>query len=70
MVRRPNFAVDMFWRLLIGTVVMLAFDYAGEAGIYNAWVGFFLAMAEWLFILLDICKAKCRTTWHAAGVPA
>ena len=68
--RRPKFAVDMFWRLLIGTVVMLAFDYAGAASIYNAWVGFYLAMAEWPFILLDTFMAKCCITWHAAGVPA
>merc|ERR550532_2248014 len=30
----------MFWRLLVGTVVMLAFVYMGEAGFLWAWVGF------------------------------
>merc|ERR1711994_1200954 len=28
----PNISGNMFWRLLIGTVVMLAFGYIGEAG--------------------------------------
>merc|ERR1712241_599000 len=35
----------MFWRLLIGTVVMLAAGYAGEAGFVNAWLGFAVGMA-------------------------
>merc|ERR1739838_885945 len=30
-----------FWKLLLGTIVMLAFGYAGETGLLNAWVGFF-----------------------------
>merc|ERR1712157_451136 len=29
-----------FWRLLVGTVLMLAFGYAGEAGFVNPWLGF------------------------------
>merc|ERR1711976_1099824 len=31
-----------FWRLLIGTVLMLAFGYAGESGKLPAWAGFIL----------------------------
>merc|ERR1711884_897571 len=44
----------MFWRLLIGTVVMLAAGYAGEAGFVNAWLGFAVGMAGWGFILFEI----------------
>merc|ERR1712060_684686 len=29
---QPNLSSGMFWRLLVGTVAMLAFGYAGEAG--------------------------------------
>merc|ERR1712193_134007 len=29
---KPNLSGGMFWRLLLGTVAMLAFGYAGEAG--------------------------------------
>jgi len=46
--------VGMFWRLLLGTVTMLAFGYAGESGIINAWVGFAVGMAGWGFILFEI----------------
>jgi bacteriorhodopsin len=44
----------MFWRLLLGTVVMLAFGYCGEAGIVDAWLGFYVGMAGWIFILFEI----------------
>merc|ERR1711998_346341 len=42
---QPDVSAGMFWRLLIGTVVMLAFGYVGEAGIINPWVGFMVGMA-------------------------
>merc|ERR1712241_936982 len=44
----------MFWRLLIGTVVMLAAGYAGEAGFVNAWLGFAVGLSGWGFILFEI----------------
>merc|ERR1712085_124944 len=43
-----------FWRLLIGTVTILAFGYAGESGAMNAWIGFFFGMCGWGFILYEI----------------
>jgi len=51
---QPNLGVGIFWRLLIGTVVMLAFGYMGEAGIVNAWTGFAVGMAGWALILFEI----------------
>merc|ERR1711935_199338 len=51
---QPNVGAGMFWRLLIGTVVMLAAGYSGEAGFVNAWVGFCVGMAGWGFILFEI----------------
>jgi len=51
---QKNIGAGMFWRLLIGTVLMLAFGYMGEAGFLNAWVGFVVGMAGWLFILFEI----------------
>ena len=44
----------IFWRLLIGTVVMLLGGYCGEVGYLNAWVGFIIGMAGWLYILYEI----------------
>merc|ERR1711937_1007739 len=44
----------MFWKLLIGTVLMLAFGYLGETKIINPWAGFAVGMAGWGFILSEI----------------
>jgi bacteriorhodopsin len=51
---QKNISVAMFWRLLVGTVVMLAAGYMGEAGFVNAWIGFIVGMAGWGFILFEI----------------
>jgi len=51
---QPNIGIGMFWRLLIGTVVMLAAGYCGEGGFVNAWAGFGVGMAGWGFILYEV----------------
>jgi len=51
---QPNIGVGMFWRLLLGTLVMLAAGYCGEVGFVNAWCGFIVGMAGWGFILFEI----------------
>merc|ERR1712203_551797 len=43
-----------FWKLLVGTVLMLAFGYAGETRAINPWVGFGLGLCGWAFILFEI----------------
>jgi len=49
-----DIGTGMFWRLLLGTVVMLSCGYAGEAGFLGAWPGFILGMAGWGYILFEI----------------
>merc|ERR1712070_1347620 len=44
----------MFWKLLIGTVMMLAFGYCGEITVLNAWPAFAGGLAGWAFILFEI----------------
>jgi bacteriorhodopsin len=44
----------MFWRLLLGTCVMLAFGYLGEIGALLAWPSFAAGMCGWGFILNEI----------------
>jgi len=44
----------MFWRLLFGTVVMLAFGYAGETNLINPQYGFSFGCTGWAFILYEI----------------
>ena len=44
----------VFWRLTIGTLVMLVGGYLGEAGYMNVTVGFIIGMAGWAYILYEI----------------
>jgi len=46
--------IMMFWRLLVGTLVMLSFGYMGEAGFLNPWIGFIVGLSGWAFILFEI----------------
>jgi len=44
----------VFWRLMIGTVVMLAAGYMGEAGYINPMLGFVVGIVGWAYILYEI----------------
>jgi bacteriorhodopsin len=44
----------VFWRLMIGTMVMLVGGYLGEAGYMDTWVAFIIGMAGWAYILWEI----------------
>merc|ERR1712007_382886 len=44
----------MFWRLLVGTVIMLFFGYLGETFLLPAWPAFILGVLGWFFILYEI----------------
>merc|ERR1712072_131788 len=46
---RPSISQGMFWRLLVGTVVMLAAGYAGESRVVPAFPGFVVGMCGWGF---------------------
>merc|ERR1712224_61144 len=61
----PTISGMMFWRLLIGTIVMLAFGYAGEAQFVNPWVGFCVGLCGWFFILFEIFAGEAGSTASA-----
>merc|ERR550537_1640490 len=44
----------MFWKLLLGTVVMLAFGYSGEIKVLPPWPAFAGGLCGWAFILQEI----------------
>merc|ERR1712046_181043 len=44
----------MFWRLLIGTVIMLTIGYLGEVSAVTAMGGFIVGLCGWFFILFEI----------------
>merc|ERR1712056_105937 len=55
-----------FWRLLVGTVAMLAFGYAGESKAMDPWLGFALGLAGWAFI--GLCWGVCSGIWRPQRV--
>ena len=42
---RMPVSASMFWRLLLRTIAMLAFGYAGETGVLEAGIGFIFGMS-------------------------
>lgn len=48
----------VFWRLLLGTLVMLLGGYAGENYWINPTVGFVIGMAGWVYIIFEIFKGE------------
>jgi bacteriorhodopsin len=50
--------VRVFWRLLLGSIVMLGFGFAGEAGMMNVTLAFILGLAGWAFIVWEIFKGE------------
>lgn len=59
----------VFWRLLIGSIVMLVGGYLGEAGYVNVWVGFLVGMGGWAFIIYEIYAGQASKI-NAASAPA
>ena len=49
-----NVSGGVFWRLSIGSLVMLVGGYLGEAGYLNVTVAFVIGMAGWAYILYEI----------------
>jgi len=52
----------MFWKLLVGTVMMLLFGYLGEIGAIFGQLGFALGICGWLFILFEIFAGEAGGT--------
>ena len=57
----------IFWRLLIGTVVMLVGGYLGEAGYINATLGFVIGMAGWFYILYEVFSGEAGKNAAKSG---
>jgi bacteriorhodopsin len=55
---KPTLGQGMFWRLLLGTVLMLAAGYAGEARFIDPVLGFIVGMGGWFYILNEIFNGE------------
>jgi len=60
----------IFWRLLIGTLVMLIPGYMGEAGYMNATIGFAIGMVGWAYFLFEIFAGEASKVAAAQAPPA
>ena len=60
----------IFWRLMIGTLVMLVPGYMGEAGYMNVTLGFVIGMAGWFYILYEIFAGEASKMAANEAPPA
>jgi len=64
-VRKVDGAI--FWRLLIGSLVMLIGGYLGEAGYINSTLGFIIGIAGWIYILYEIFSGEAGKAAAKSG---
>ena len=55
---RKPVSAGMFWRLLPGTIAILAFGYAGDTGVLEAWIGLIFGMSGWFYIRKGIFMSE------------
>ncbi len=60
----------VFWRLMIGTLVMLIGGYLGEARYMAAWPAFIIGMAGWAYILYEIFFGEASKINAQSAPPA
>ncbi len=60
----------IFWRLIIGTVVMLVGGYLGEAGYMSVWPAFIVGMLGWAYILYEIFLGEAGKVNARSAPPA
>jgi bacteriorhodopsin len=58
---------SVFWKLLLGTLVMLIGGYLGEAGYIQPFVGFIIGMAGWIYILYEVFSGEAGTLAQKSG---
>lgn len=61
---------QLFWKLLIASLVMLVGGYAGEAGFMNATVGFIIGMAGWGYIIYEVFAGQASKINAESANPA
>lgn len=60
----------IFWRLLLGTLVMLIPGYMAEAGYLNITIGFVIGMLGWFYILYEIFLGEAGKAAGTSASPA
>ena len=58
---------ELFWKLLIASLVMLIGGYLGEAGYMDATPAFVIGMAGWIYIIYEIFKGDAAKINASSG---
>jgi bacteriorhodopsin len=58
---------SIFWRLLIASLTMLIGGYLGEAGYIQAFVGFIILIAGWIYILFELFSGEAGRAASKGG---
>ena len=61
---------ELFWKLLIASLVMLIGGYMGEAGYMEANPAFLIGMAGWIYIIFQIFHGDAAKINEGSGNPA
>ena len=57
----------IFWRLLIGSLIMVIGGYLGEAEYISRMLGFVIGMAGWIYILYEIFSGEAGRSVAKSG---
>ena len=58
---------NIFWRILIGSLVMLIGGYLGEAGIMAAWPAFIIGCLAWFYMIYTLWGGEGAAARDASG---
>ena len=62
-----NVAASLFYKLFVGSIVMLVFGYMGESGIMSAMPAFIVGMLAWLYIIHTLWMGEGAEARNASG---
>ena len=60
-------AASLFWKLFVGSLVMLIFGYLGEAGIMAAWPAFIIGCLAWFYMIYTLWGGEGAAARAASG---
>ena len=60
-------AASLFWKLFVGSIVMLVFGYLGEAGIMAAWPAFIIGCLSWFYMIYTLWGGEGAAARDASG---
>ena len=62
-----NVAASLFYKLFVGSIVMLVFGYMGEAGLMSAMPAFIVGMLAWIYMIHTLWMGEGAEARNASG---